>query len=127
MEYKRIIIFPEYKLYFNLPEPYNTSTIGEYKELLRFITETYIKEAYNVFKEAPKIEMLDELLLRIRKRLSTTISLAYKCCSTSSVYLEIDHLDLSRSLMKNFKEFRDYREGTLKIIGEMLDEINLNK
>ena len=123
MQYKRILIYPEYKLYFNLPESYETKTLEEYKGILKFITETYLKEAYNVFKEAPEIEMLDELLMKIRTRLNSSLVVANKDCSSQMIVLEIDHLSLTRTLVDEFKKFRDYREGTLKIMAEMYKDI----
>lgn len=127
MEYKRILIYPEYNLYFNLPEPYKTTTLEEYKGILKFISETYLKEAYSVFKEAPERVMLDELLVKIRTRLNSSIILASKNCTSQSIVVEIDDLSLTRSLMQEFIKFKDYREGTLKIIEEMRRDIKSQK
>lgn len=48
MSFKRIIIYHEPKIFFNLPETYPTNSEGEFSSLLSFILKTYLEEGYKV-------------------------------------------------------------------------------
>jgi hypothetical protein len=125
MEFTRIVICKEDNLYLNIPEPYKTETFNEYNDLLNFIMNTFLEQGVSIVNNVTDAESLDDILLKIRRRLSNATFLAFKQCKNQSVALQFDTIAMSRVVMTELKDLIELRKKVLKKYNEITKDKNL--